>query len=116
MLPPCCPEARFSYMLGVKQLLGASMPKGPQGQKRPADTVANAIRVAKILTGEIEEDTGADDGKDKSRKSAAPTSRVSVTRFQSESLPINYFVEILTFDLIQERRGDDAQKRFVSRG
>jgi hypothetical protein len=22
------------------------MPKGPQGQKRPADTVANAIRVA----------------------------------------------------------------------
>jgi hypothetical protein len=40
------------------------MPKGPQGQKRPADTVANAIRVAKILTGEIEEDTG-DSGKDK---------------------------------------------------
>ena len=40
------------------------MPKGPQGQKRPADTVANAIRVAKILTGEIEEDMG-DSGKDK---------------------------------------------------
>jgi hypothetical protein len=40
------------------------MPKGPQAQKRPADTVANAIRVAKILTGEIEEDTG-DRGKDK---------------------------------------------------
>ena len=41
------------------------MPKGPQGQKRPADTVAAAIRVARILTGEIEEDTGQDDGKDK---------------------------------------------------
>jgi hypothetical protein len=41
------------------------MPKGPQGEKRPADTVSNAIRVAKILTGEVEEDTGADDGKDK---------------------------------------------------
>jgi hypothetical protein len=41
------------------------MPKGPQGQKRPADVVSNAIRVAKILTGEIEEDTGQDDGKDK---------------------------------------------------
>src|ERR1700746_1371749 len=40
------------------------MPKGPQGQKRPADTVANAIRVAKILTGEAEEDMG-DSGKDK---------------------------------------------------
>jgi hypothetical protein len=41
------------------------MPKGPQGQRRPADTVSNAVRVAKILTGEIEEDTGQDDGKDK---------------------------------------------------
>jgi hypothetical protein len=44
------------------------MPKGPQGQKRPADTVSNAIRVAKILTGEIEEDTG-DSGKDKAAQS-----------------------------------------------
>ena len=34
------------------------MPKGPQGQKRPADTAANAIHVAKILTGEVEEDAG----------------------------------------------------------
>jgi hypothetical protein len=50
-------------MLNVKQD-GASMPKGPQGQKRPADTVANAIRVAKVLTGEIEEDMG-DSAKDK---------------------------------------------------
>lgn len=31
------------------------MPKGPQGQKRPADTIAAAIMVAKIATGEIEE-------------------------------------------------------------
>jgi hypothetical protein len=40
------------------------MPRGPQGQRRPADTVANAIRVAKIATGEEEEDMG-DSGKDK---------------------------------------------------
>jgi hypothetical protein len=44
------------------------MPKGPQGQKRPADTVANAVRVAKIPTGEIEEETG-DSGKDKAAQS-----------------------------------------------
>ena len=50
-------------MLGDKQFKGRTM-KGPQGQKRPADTVANAIRVAKILTGEAEEDMG-DSGKDK---------------------------------------------------
>src|SRR5216683_4391630 len=53
------------YMCAWRQaILGVSMPKGPQGQKRPADTVANAIRVAKILTGEIDEDMG-DSGKDK---------------------------------------------------
>lgn len=33
------------------------MPKGPQGQKRPADTVKSAIRVARIATGEEQEDT-----------------------------------------------------------
>ena len=55
-------------MLSVTHRRG-KMPKGPQGQKRPADTVANAIRVAKILTGEVEEDTGADDGKDKAAQS-----------------------------------------------
>jgi hypothetical protein len=43
------------------------MPKGPQGQKRPADTVANAIRVARILIGEVEEDMG-DAGKDKAAR------------------------------------------------
>lgn len=31
------------------------MPKGPQGQKRPADAVANAVMVARIATGEIVE-------------------------------------------------------------
>jgi hypothetical protein len=31
--------------------------KGPQGQERPAETVANALRVAKILTGKIEEES-----------------------------------------------------------
>ncbi len=41
------------------------MPKAPNGEKRPADVIGNAIRVAKIATGEIEEETPADDGKDK---------------------------------------------------
>ena len=30
------------------------MPKGPQGQKRPADVIGAAVMVAKIATGEIE--------------------------------------------------------------
>jgi hypothetical protein len=31
------------------------MPQGPRGEKRPADVIGNAIMVAKIATGEIEE-------------------------------------------------------------
>jgi hypothetical protein len=40
------------------------MPKGPKGQKRPADVIANAVTVMKIATGEIEE-TLTEDGKSK---------------------------------------------------
>ena len=32
------------------------MPKGPRGEKRPADAVGAAIMVAKIATGEIEDE------------------------------------------------------------
>ena len=35
------------------------MPKGPQGQKRPADAIGLAVMVGRIATGEIA-DTGAD--------------------------------------------------------
>jgi hypothetical protein len=43
---------------------GKHMPKGPKGQKRPADVISNAITVMKIATGEIEE-TLTEDGKNK---------------------------------------------------
>ena len=32
------------------------MPKGPKGEKRPGDVVGAAIMVAKIATGETEDD------------------------------------------------------------
>jgi hypothetical protein len=35
------------------------MPKGPRGEKRPADAIGRAIMVARIATGEIEDDRGA---------------------------------------------------------
>ena len=38
------------------------MPKGPKGQKRPADVIGNAVQVMRIATGEIEE-TLTEDGK-----------------------------------------------------
>ena len=40
------------------------MPRGPKGEKRPADVVGNAVHVMRIATGEID-DTVPDDGKDK---------------------------------------------------
>ena len=41
-----------------------TLPKGPKGQKRPADVIGNAVRVMQIATGEAEEEYD-DDGKDK---------------------------------------------------
>ncbi len=31
------------------------MPKGPRGEKRPADAIGRAVMIAKIATGEIED-------------------------------------------------------------
>ncbi len=39
------------------------MPKGPKGEKRPADVIGNAIKVARIATGE-DDDVAVADGKD----------------------------------------------------
>jgi hypothetical protein len=33
------------------------MPRGPNGEQRPADTVGGAVTVAKIATGEVEDTT-----------------------------------------------------------
>ena len=43
------------------------MPRGPQGQKRPADVIGNAVKVMQIATGEAEEEF-EDDGKDPAAK------------------------------------------------
>jgi hypothetical protein len=36
------------------------MPRGPKGEKRPADAIGNAIMIARIATGEIEDITNED--------------------------------------------------------
>ena len=43
------------------------MPKGPLGQKRPADVVGNAVKVMRIATGEEDEEYEGD-GKDPAAK------------------------------------------------
>ncbi len=44
------------------------MPKGPKGQKRPADVIGNAVHVMRIARGEIEDTIEPDDGKDPNAK------------------------------------------------
>jgi hypothetical protein len=43
------------------------MPRGPKGEKRPADVIGNAVHVMRVLIGEIE-DTIPNDGKDPAAK------------------------------------------------
>jgi hypothetical protein len=43
------------------------MPKGPRGEKRPADVIGNAVRVMQIATGEVA-DNPLEAGKEYNRK------------------------------------------------
>jgi hypothetical protein len=51
------------------------MPRGPHGERRPADVIGNAVHVMQIATGEIEDRRGNKDRKAPRqfiRKSAKP--------------------------------------------
>ncbi len=39
------------------------MPRGPKGEKRPADVIGNAVHGMRVATGEIDETATTDDGK-----------------------------------------------------
>ena len=60
------------------------MPKGPQGQKRPADVIGCAVHVARIATGEIEESGYAQPNKAKSGRAGAKA-RVTKTTARERS-------------------------------
>jgi hypothetical protein len=44
-------------MLSGKHLAELGMPRGPKGERRPADAIRNAIMIARIATGEIVDHT-----------------------------------------------------------
>ena len=67
------------------------MPKGPQGQKRPADVIGNAIKVMRIATGEEEEGTpskrragGLKGGKSRA-KTLTPEERADIARLAARA-------------------------------
>lgn len=62
------------------------MPKGPNGEKRPADTNACAVMVAKIATGEIEEQTGPAPGRRASGLAGAAARARKLTKGQRSEI------------------------------
>jgi hypothetical protein len=59
------------------------MPKGPQGQKRPADVIGNAVRIMQIATGEVEEAL-PDPGKEYARKGGLIGGRKRATKLSKK--------------------------------
>ena len=55
------------------------MPKGPQGQKRPADAIGNAVHIARIATGEEQETTLKQPAKRKSGLAGAEARQQNTT-------------------------------------
>ena len=62
------------------------MPKGPQGQKRPADVVGCAVTVAKIATGEIEETLVEKSGRVRSGRAGAKARAESLTQEERSAI------------------------------
>ena len=72
-----------------------TMPKGPNGQRRPGDVIGAAIMVAKIATGEIEEASPSPSTAHKSRggqkggaaraASLTPEQRADIARVAAEA-------------------------------
>ena len=54
------------------------MPKGPNGEKRPADANARAVHIAKIATGEVEESGYAQPAKRNSGMAGAEARNKSI--------------------------------------
>ena len=62
------------------------MPRGPQGQKRPADVIGNAVHIAQIATGEQEETTLQQPAKRKSGLAGAKARLESTTADERKAI------------------------------
>jgi hypothetical protein len=72
------------------------MPRGPKGERRPADVIGAAIMAAKIAIGELQENTPAKEGKEYARKGGlkggkarakalTPNQRAEIARLAAEA-------------------------------
>lgn len=56
------------------------MPKGPSGEKRPADAIGRAVMVARIATGEVEENLSSAAARLGSKGGAARAQKLSIKK------------------------------------
>ncbi|ESQ15927.1 MAG TPA: RNA-binding protein [Rhodobacteraceae bacterium] len=62
------------------------MPKGPQGQQRPADVIGNCVHIARIATGGEQETTLQHPAKRKSGKAGARARQENTTAAQRSKI------------------------------
>ncbi|MGV9009663.1 hypothetical protein [Brevundimonas sp.] len=62
------------------------MPKGPQGQKRPADAIGLAVMIGKIATGEIEDTVATEDHRSKGGKRGGAARAAALTPEQRSDI------------------------------
>ena len=60
------------------------MPKGPRGEKRPADVIGNAVKVMRIATGEETEEPGTDQVKSPAAELGSRGGRERASRLSPE--------------------------------
>lgn len=69
-----------------RMLKGDAMPKGPQGQKRPADVIGSAVHIARIATGEEQETSLKQPAKRKSGLAGAKAHEENTKEAQREEI------------------------------
>jgi hypothetical protein len=62
------------------------MPRGPKGEKRPADVIGNAVHVMRIATGEVEDSLAAEHARRGGMKGVAARAKALSLRFELNAL------------------------------
>jgi hypothetical protein len=96
------------------------MPRGPKGEKRPADANQRAVMVARIATGEIE-DKVPDDGKNaaavalgrnwRRKHKARGTTPAAAAGLTDKAMTMTDLVELMDareFDALQDKRNRNS--------
>ena len=88
------------------------MPRGPKGEKRPADVIGNAVHVMRIATGEVEETKPS--GRVRSGRAGAKALEQWRFRLRSEAPLPNKPPSSVGVTSKVKRRGDRSRSNHLS--